>query len=117
MKIASNMDDSTLNDSRMSVNDSRIHFVQPHNYTKSSANNKKVGFGDDDLYLQEDQHVGAKKPQTLNPNSNTHKTHEETQPKKRIQINFGAGAVQDKIYNFKNNYISTTKYQNSLFPF
>lgn len=102
------MDNSVLNESHLSVNDSRMQFVRPQAYNPNSSS-KKVAFDEDQLYSQEDQPITTQKPRNRGPKSNTATSQPPPLPKKTIQVNFGPGAVQDKIYNFKNNYISTTK--------
>jgi len=63
------------------------------------------------MYLQDNQHIANNKPRTRSTKPRMAANPTPTQPKKTIQVNFGPGAVQDKIYNFKDNYISTTKYR------
>jgi len=99
-----NLDDSALNDSRFSMNESRIQFMKP-SYNNRPMN-KRVAFEEDDFVgsTTEAQQM-IQKPATHNfkPKSNTPKL------VRRIQVNFGPGAVQNKMHKFTDNYVSTTK--------
>ena len=99
-----NLDDSALNDSRFSMNESRIQFMKPTGGNRPM--NKRVAFEEDDFGQTTEAQQMIQKPATHNfkPKSNTSKL------VRRIQVNFGPGAVQNKMHKFTDNYVSTTKY-------
>ena len=96
---ANNFDDLSLNESNIHLNESRdTLFKQSSNISKrlqaQTAETKSLSFETSSL-----QPLG--------------KTNFANTQKKRIQINFGPGAIQNPSYKFKSNYISTTKYKDT----
>jgi len=96
-----NFDDSALNDSRLSANESRMQFMKP-----PRAANRRVAFEEEDFASTTEGQLMIEKPNMHNfrPKSDAPKLI------RRIQINFGAGTMQNKLHKFTNNYVSTTKY-------
>ena len=97
------LDDSTLNDSRFSVNESRMHIMKPYNNARQQ--NRRVAFEEEDYASTTEAQQMIQKP------TNHHFKPKSDAPKliRRIQVNFGVGAIQDKIHKFTDNYVSTTK--------
>ncbi len=101
--------EESLNESRLSINDSQIQLI---NATSSVRPNRtrKLNTHEherDSLELKLPQADPDPKQLNQNPKPN-HETY--TKIKKNVLINLGPGAVQDVNYGCKNNYVSTTKF-------